>query len=45
MANMNSLFEVLDASDSDDLNFATIVAQVAPDVIVVEDCCCCSCSC
>jgi len=43
MADMNSLFEVLDASDSADLNFATIVAQSTDPEL--EDCCCCTCCC
>lgn len=44
MADMNSLFEILDASDADDLDFARISAQI----IVVEDpdsCSCCSSCC
>jgi hypothetical protein len=43
MANMNDLFEVLDASDADDLNFAIISAAEAD--VVIEDCCCCCCCC
>lgn len=44
MANMNNLFEILDASDSDDLDFAAISAQALSD-ISIEDCCCCCCCC
>jgi hypothetical protein len=42
MANMNNLFEILDASDADDLDFARISAQVEE---VIEDSCSCSCTC
>jgi len=45
MADVNSLFEILDASDADDLDFARISAQV----IIVENpddsCSCCSSCC
>jgi hypothetical protein len=43
MANMNNLFEILDASDADDLDFAAISAQLSD--ISIEDCCCCCCCC
>jgi hypothetical protein len=43
MANMTALFDVLDASDNDDLNLSTIVA--ADVQVQIEDCCCCCCCC
>ena len=42
MSNVNTLFEILDASDSDDLNLENVLTQASPDVII-EDCCCCCC--
>ncbi len=43
MANMTNLFEILDASDSDDLDFGAISAQSSAIDITIEDCCCCCC--